>query len=160
MIKTIVADFSSQIEVTPEVLKERRERICDFEKALMGHKDAQFDTEINKQVTHHFATGVYGREMYIPQGQVIVSKIHKGKTLNIIAYGIISVISADGGFNTYEAPYVFVSPPMTKRIVIAHTDVMWVTAQGSHKTDVAELEEELIAKDFNLLDESKKGEDV
>ena len=154
----MITDFSADVELTPALREQRRERICQFEQALSGLGDAIGSTDINKQVTHHFGTGVYGREMYIPQGQVITSKIHRGKTMNFIMAGVIGVVSEEG-HKIYQAPYVFVSGPFTKRIVIAHTDVIWATAQGSHETDLDKLEDELIAKDFTELNQLQ-GESV
>jgi hypothetical protein len=153
-LSSIIADFSKDLELTDELRSQRRARIVEFESALMSIEGSIGDNQINEQVEHHFATGVYGREMFIPSGQLIVSKIHRGKTMNFIMQGVISVIS-EQGYHTYEAPYVFVSSPFTKRIVIAHTDVIWATAQGSHSTDLAELENELIAKDFTELNQIK-----
>ena len=149
-LDNMIADFSADVELTSELREGRRQRICQFESALSTLDGAIESDEINKQVIHHFGTGVYSREMFIPQGQVIVSKIHRGETTNFIMAGVISVISEEG-FKTYEAPCVFVSAPFTKRIVVAQTNVIWATAQGSHERDLEKLEEELIAKDFTEL---------
>lgn len=149
-LNSIVADFSKDVELTSELKAARRERILDLEKAFMETEGTYNMEEFNvNKIEHHFATGVYGRQLFIPAGNVIVSKIHKGKTLNIIAKGLISVIS-EKGFHTYAAPYVFVSDPFTKRVVVSHEDTLWVTAHGTHKTDLDEIEDEIIAKSFEL----------
>jgi hypothetical protein len=153
----IVTDFSADVELTPEVREARRARICALETALVSIPESYGMSEFNEgKITHHFATGVYGRELFIPKGNVIVSKIHRGKTFNIIAKGVISVIS-EQGYHTYEGPYTFVSEPFTKRVVIAHEDTLWITAHGTHQTDLDKVEEEIIAKDFKEL---KQGESL
>lgn len=153
----MIADFSADAELTLELKRDRRRRICELEEAMTSIEGSYDMEEYNPgKIKHHFGTGVYGRELFIPAGQVIVSKIHRGKTMNIITEGVISVIS-EQGFHTYEAPYVFVSDPYTKRVVISHEDTVWVTAHGTNKTDLKEIEEEIIAKDFmelNQLEES------
>lgn len=151
-LKSMIADFSAETALTPELLSSRRERICDLEEAMKTLPDSYDMEEFNEgKITHHFGTGVYGRELFIPKGNVIVSKIHRGKTFNVIAKGVISVICPNNGYNTYEGPHCFVSEPFTKRIVIAHEDTLWITSHGTDKTDLDEVEEEIIAKDFEEI---------
>jgi hypothetical protein len=113
------------------------------------------------RVTHHFATGVYARELFIPAGNVIVSKIHRAKTFNTIVSGVISVICPHKGFNTYTGPHTFVSEPFTKRVVIAHEDTLWITSHGytGESQDLEVVEAHIIAKEFedNLLEVAKEG---
>jgi len=155
-LQQVIVDFSADEVLTTELKQERRKRICELEAALTSIPDSYSMEEFNPgKVTHYHATGVYGRELFIPAGQVIVSKIHKGKTFNIITEGVISVIS-EIGYHTYTAPHIFVSDPFTKRVVISHEDTTWVTAHGTDKTDIDEIENEIIAKDFselNLIEE-------
>lgn len=150
-LKSMIADFSSEIVVTAEVLNSRRNRILDLEEAMKQVPDAYGMVEFNEgKIKHHFGTGVYGRELFIPAGNVIVSKIHKGKTLNVIAKGVISVIDPETGYKTYKAPHVFVSSPMTKRIVIAHEDTLWITSHENinDSEDLEEIESRIVAKNF------------
>jgi hypothetical protein len=154
MLRHTIADFSKDLELTPELLKDRRARICQLEEAMSSLPNSYDMKQGNEgKIQHHFATGVYGRELFIPAGNIIVSKIHRGKTFNVIAMGEISVICPHNGYNTYQGPYCFVSEPYTKRIVISHTDVLWVTSHGTDKTDLEEVEEEIIAKDFTELNQ-------
>lgn len=145
-----VADFSAETALTPELLQARRNRIVDLEKAMRVLPESYGMDEFNEgKIKHHFATGVYGRELFIPKGNVIVSKIHRGKTFNVIAKGVISVICPTNGFNTYEGPHCFVSEPFTKRIVISHEDTLWITSHGyTGPEDLENVENEVIAKDF------------
>jgi hypothetical protein len=146
----MIADFSNQAALTPELLQSRRDRILALEQAMKAVPESYDMKEFNEgRVTHHFGTGVYGRELFIPKGNVIVSKIHKGKTFNVIAEGRIAVICPHNGYNVYEATHTFVSEPFTKRVVIALEDTLWITSHGTDKTDLDEIEEEIIAKDFS-----------
>lgn len=154
-----IADFSRETEVTPEVLQSRRERIVALEKALTQLPDSYNMQEFNEgKIQHHFATGVYGRELFIPAGNIIVSKIHRAKTFNVIAKGRIAVICPHRGYNVYEGPHCFVSEPLTKRIVIALEDTLWITSHGySGEEDLDKVEEEIIAKDFTDVKQLVEG---
>lgn len=147
----MITNFSNDAELTPTLLADRRKRILELEAAMIGIPESYGMDKINEgRIKHHFGTGVYGRELFIPAGEVIVSKIHRGKTFNIIAKGRISVIDAERGFNTYEALTTFVSSPMTKRIVIAHEDTVWITshANENNSEDLLEIEDKIVAKNF------------
>lgn len=151
-LKEMAVDFKSESKPTLELVEQRRDRICELEAAIKTIDGAYDMQEFNEgKITHHFATGVYGRELFIPKGNVIVSKIHRGKTFNVIAKGVIAVICPNKGFNIYEGPHCFVSEPYTKRIVIAIEDTLWITSHGTDKTDLNEIEEEIIAKDFSEI---------
>lgn len=149
-LNAAIADFNPETPLTPELLQSRRDRIMQLQDAMFSLPDAMGMTEINEgNIQHFFATGVYGRELFIPKGRVIVSKIHRAKTFNVIASGVISVICPTNGFKTYEGPFCFVSEPFTKRIVIAHEDTLWITSHGyTGSEDLNEVEEKIIAKDF------------
>lgn len=150
-ISAAITNFSREAELTPELIQSRRERIVELEKALQSVPAAYDMHEFNEgKIHHHFATGVYGRELFIPAGNVIVSKIHRAKTFNVIAKGRIAVICPHRGYNVYEGPHCFVSEPYTKRIVIAIEDTLWITSHGYEGSeDLNEVEEKIIAKDFS-----------
>lgn len=160
-LQQTITDFSNTLPPTPAVLKERRERICQLEEAMTSLPESYGMKEFNEgKIKHHFGSEVYGRELFIPASNIIVSKIHRGKTINVITEGFISVICPHKGYNTYEAPHIFVSEPYTKRIVIAHEDTTWFTAHGNPDNiqDLEELEEVIIAKDFSELMQLNGGE--
>jgi quercetin dioxygenase-like cupin family protein len=99
--------------------------------------------QLEAQTTHHFAEGLYGRELFIPAGAVLTGKIHKGQHLNFLMQGDITVWT-EQGMKRLQAPAVIVSEPGTKRVGYAHADTIWVTVHASHETDLDKLEEELI----------------
>lgn len=150
-LENMIADFSNVTELTPELLQNRRERIMSLENAMRQLPGSYEMKEFNEgKVKHHFATGVYSRELFIPAGNVIVSKIHKGKTFNVIARGRIAVICPNNGYNVYEGVKTFVSEPFTKRVVIALEDTLWITSHGyTGPEDLDIVENEIIAKDFS-----------
>lgn len=109
-------------------------------------------------VTHHYAKGVYGREMFIPKGTIIFGKIHRYETLNILVKGDITVVT-ETGRKRITPPFVAVSPPGTKRGGYAHEDSIWLCIHGTNETDLEKIEKEVIAKGFNdplLVEELKR----
>ena len=100
-------------------------------------------------VQHHFAPGAYGREMTIPAGLVVVGKIHKHAHINVISTGRVQVFTEQDGVLELAAPCTFVSSPGTKRVVHVLEETVWTTVHVTDKTDLAEIEREVIATDFS-----------
>ena len=99
-------------------------------------------------VQHHFAPGAYAREMRLPAGIVVVGKIHKHAHVNVISQGPVRVFTEHDGVLEYAAPYTFVSSPGTKRVVYVLEDTVWTTVHVTDKTDLADIEREVISTDF------------
>lgn len=110
--------------------------------------------QVELEVKHHFAPGVYARELFIPAGVLLTGKIHKTEHLNILAKGRIE-ISNMGESRELIAPYMFVSPPGTKRAGYAHEDSVWITIHPTEETDIEIIEQQVIAKDFGDMIEYK-----
>jgi hypothetical protein len=101
---------------------------------------------------HFFAGGMYCRRMFIPKGNLIVSKVHKTEHLFIGCFGELKVA---GQGDTYILKPGSVIPSVigTKRVVMALTDVVCMTI---HKTDLLStdgLEEAIVEiEERNLYD--------
>lgn len=106
------------------------------------------DRHVEFQVTHHFAPGVYLRELFIPKGVCLTGKIHKTEHLNILSQGDLTVWTEDG-MKRLKASSVIKSQPGIKRVGYAHEDSIWITVHPTEETDLEKLEELLIAKDFS-----------
>lgn len=108
---------------------------------------------VESKVDHKFSPNMYERTMTILKGIVIVGKIHKHAHLNNISKGRIAVHS-EFGSTIYEAPIQFISQPGTKRVVCALEDTVWTTyhPNPTNTTDLAFLEREIIASDYEALE--------
>lgn len=111
-------------------------------------KNGQFieDAQIELPVKHHFALGIYARELFIPAGVMLTGQIHKYEQFNILIKGDMSVL-VDGLIKRIKAPFFVTSPSGTKRIALAHEDSIWLTVLGTDLKSVQEIEERFIAKD-------------
>ena len=118
-------------------------------------------------LVHYFVNGVYGREIFIPAGVLVAGRIHKTEHISIISQGIVevvtdNVITGEVLRETYEAPYTFVSPIGTKRMVQALTDTVWTTFHKYEGEQIGEGMEDVMSwPDYesfeqNLLTESEK----
>lgn len=100
---------------------------------------------------HTFAPGAYAREIFIPKGALVVGKIHRHAHLNILVEGRVA-LATEEGMREIEGPLTMVSAAGTKRALLALEDAIWITIHLTDKTDLAEIEDEIIAKDYAELD--------
>lgn len=131
---------------TAVITKARREAILRLQDAII-HGGLDVGAE-SCPVKHHFANGSYGREMYLPAGLVVVGKIHKHSHVNCISKGRVRVYTEQEGMVELVAPITFVSSPGTKRVVYVDEDTVWTTVHVTDKTDLADIEAEVISQDF------------
>lgn len=124
----------------------RREAILRLQDAIIS--EGRDVGPASCPVKHHFAPGSYGREMTLPAGLVVVGKIHKHAHINVISKGRVQVFTEQEGVLELAAPCTFVSSPGTKRVVHVLEETVWTTVHVTDKTDLAEIEREVIATDF------------
>jgi len=102
-------------------------------------------------VTHRFAPGCYLREIFMPEDSYVIGKIHATEHFNILLQGKVTVITTDGQ-ETYEAPCTFVSEAGVQKIVYMHTDCRWQTVHVTEKTDLKEIEQDVIVEGYDQLE--------
>lgn len=122
---------------------EMRSKIVALEECMKGMTEHHIDI----QTIHHFAPGVYMREVVIPAGATVTGKIHKTEHLNIVSQGDITVWTEDG-MKRVQAGTVIKSKPGMKRVGYAHSETRWITVHPTTETDLEKLEDMLIAKTF------------
>lgn len=105
-------------------------------------------------VKHHFAPGLYAREIFIPAGHVVVGKIHRHAHVNTISKGRV-VVATEFGTHELVAPVTFVSQPGTKRAVVAQEDTIWTTYHPTNETDLEKIEEHVIAPSFEAYEQGR-----
>jgi len=103
------------------------------------------------RIRHYHTPGLYGREMWMPADCLITGKIHLTEHICILSQGKVTVASG-GESTTYEAPATVISKVGAKRAIYAHEDSVWTNFHATELTDPEEIEEEIIAKDFEELD--------
>lgn len=110
-------------------------------------------------IKHSFAPGIYAREMTIPEGTLLLGKIHKHRHHNFLMKGSIIVLTESKGVELLQAPLMIVSEPGTQRIGYAVTDTIWTTVhENSDNTeDLAVIEKRTVTDDKKKYIEYKNN---
>lgn len=106
--------------------------------------------QIEAPTFHHFADGMYCREMHLPAGAAIVGKVHKREHFFMLVKGTLRV-TTDTGVTTLVAPAILVGRPGTKRAGFALDDVVCVNVHRTFETDLQAIEAECIEPDESAL---------
>lgn len=125
-----------------------REQIDRLQAEMVKMPQADLQTE------HYFSeSGMYCRKVFRPAGTLIVGKIHKQHHLFLCAMGEI-IAWTETGMKRLQAGDVVESKPGTKRVTLAVTDAIGVTVHRTDKTDLDEIEAELVEPDNTALFDS------
>jgi hypothetical protein len=76
---------------------------------------------------HLFTPDLYIREILLPKGSLLTTRIHLTEHPFVISSGVVSVWDDECGWLTLYAPHTGITKPGTRRILFAHTDVIWST---------------------------------
>ena len=104
--------------------------------------------QVEAPVKHYFSKGVYAREIFMPKDMLVVGKIHKTRHLNIISQGKCLVVTPTRQIKI-EAPFTFESAEGEQKVVYMLSDVIWTTIHLTESTDLAVIEEECIAEEYD-----------
>jgi|CXWL01.1.fsa_nt_gi quercetin dioxygenase-like cupin family protein len=104
--------------------------------------------QVDLKVEHFNIRGVYVRSLFIPAGHVLTGAIHNHECINIVAMGDISVTDGDNE-TRLKAGFISVSKAGTKRAGYAHEDTVFITVHRTDLTDIAEIENDLVSKDYD-----------
>jgi aminopeptidase-like protein len=135
---------------------EAREFILTLQERMSKLSDVK--SAADYKLRHFFSDGWYMREITVPAGEVIIGKIHKHAHTNCVSIGKVRVFTEFGADEMY-APFQFVSEPGTKRVVLTLEETVWTTyhANPTNTQDLAELEAQIIAKDYKELEQHDLG---
>jgi quercetin dioxygenase-like cupin family protein len=104
-------------------------------------------------LTHSFAHGLYARQIDMPAGYLIVTKIHKRSNVTIVLKGKCSMLE-EGGVRVIEGPQYFITPAGTMRALYTHEDSTWLTVHATTETEIDKVEDYITAKSFAEVDET------
>jgi hypothetical protein len=115
--------------------------------------------QIEPVTEHYFSDGMYCRKMEMPMGMVVVGKLHKTDHFFMCTKGEIMVASENGMKNLYAGD-IIEAKPGTKRVIYAVVDSIIINVHKTDKTDLDEIEEELIeAEEIAIFDSNNKLKD-
>ena len=134
--------------------REQIERL-QMEMSQMPQTELQLAADA-MQTEHYFHGGMYARKLTRPAGTLIVGKVHKQDHYFLCAKGEIIAWSEKGMVHLYAGD-IIESKPGTKRVTLAVTDAIGITFHKTDKTDLDEIEKEMIEfDDLSLFDSSNK----
>lgn len=121
---------------------------------LLNRVEAWLEHHPNKVIIepiHHFAPGIYMRDVVIPAGTTLISEVHKTEHFWMVLKGSLSV------WVDNEVPYLIgatdtgITLPGTRRFAHAHEEVIWRTvhANPSDTRDLDQLHDEIIQEHTN-----------
>ena len=127
-----------------------KEQIEKLQAEMVKMPQAELQTE------HYFSEGMYCRKLTRPAGTLIVGKVHKKPHFFLCAKGEI-IAWTESGMRTLQPGDIIESQPGTKRVTYAISDAIGITVHKTDKTDLNEIEAELIEPDETaLFDSSNK----
>lgn len=144
---------SSEDKLAP---KDMREGMLNLEIEISKLPGVKFGDDC-APLKHTFGDNLYIREITMPKGWLIVSKLHKTTHPYFVLKGDVSVLT-ERGMVRIKAPYSGITKAGTKRVLYMHEDTVWTTVHSTKETNLEKIEEEIIAKSYNDLPENVKKE--
>ena len=83
---------------------------------------------VDLPVRHMFTPGLYTRLITIPSGTWASTMVHKTEHPFVVLEGIVQVFDEQTGEeDLITAPFLGITRPGTRRVLYAHTEVIWAT---------------------------------
>ncbi len=120
-----------------------REKVNRLEDALRSVP------QVDCPIRHHFAPGIYAREITIPKGTVLTGAVHKQESLVVLSAGRLRLV-VDGGTVEISAPHTMTCKPGAKNAALALEDSVWTNFFATDETDTDKL--------VGILTESKASD--
>lgn len=135
---------------TSLVRKEANDAIDALEIALLNRYQ-----KINCPLNHTFFPGMYMREVFMPKGSRITSKIHRHRHPFFVMKGVAEVWIDGRGWEIIEAPYVGITEVGTRRVLYILEDCNWITIHSNPEDieDLYEIESRIIEEHNNEFNE-------
>jgi len=112
--------------------------------------------QVELETQHHFADGMYARSLFQPSGSLVIGKVHKKEHFFILTQGSVR-ITTDQGVTDLFAPSLLTSKVGTQRAILALEDTIYLTVHRTDKTDLDEIEHEIIEPcDYALFNSTNK----
>ena len=123
-------------DLTPDI--DLRPQIEAYEQVALRYPQTKHES------LHYQIKGVYARVVFIPAGQMVSGKIHKHESIGILASGTMRVTTGSKA-TVITAPFIAIEKPGIKRLAYTETDCTFITVHRSDKTEIKELEDELVS---------------
>jgi len=103
-------------------------------------------------VEHFFSEGLYTRIMTVKAGTLLVGKVHRHKTLNLLMQGVmLTFMGHDHKPEKMTAPFAFESDAGRQKMLYAVTDCIFSNVHVTDLTDIEEIERQFIVPESEYL---------
>ena len=100
--------------------------------------------QVEMPVRHLFTPGLYTREIFMPAGVFVISRVHKKQHPYVISKGACSVWVDGVGVRVLRAPFTGITQPGTRRILCILEDTVWTTHHVTPFTTQEEIDADII----------------
>ena len=115
---------------------------------VLGSETGDMEEINDNGLTEHFIDGAYIRELLIPEGITIVSRLWSKDRFWIITEGEVTITS-ELGKQRIKAPYSDLAPYGTKVAIHAHKDTRWFAITGAKAKNSDEVAKEVLAENHS-----------
>lgn len=128
-------------------------QIDELEKALVDFPKKE------TRLIHTFTPGLYSRTIVMAPGCIYTSKIHKTEHQFVVLRGLCSVKNVlTGEWEHVQAPYLGITKPGSRRVLVIHEETTWTTFHPTSETDLERIEEQLIERHDQHLALDKRSQ--
>ena len=99
--------------------------------------------QVEMPLRHLFVPHMYCREIMMPKGTLLTSRIHLTEHFFVVSAGAVAVWDDDHGKVILSAPHTGITKPGTRRVLFAIEDTIWSTFHVTDKTDPDEIVREV-----------------
>ena len=136
----------------------RAQKLAALERELLAQPE-ELREAFEPEYHHHWAPGLYAREMRVRAGAVVTSKVHKFAGLSILSKGRMLLYKGDGTTEEVSAGFHIVAPAGTKRAALVLEDAVWTCMHPTNLKDLDLIEQHFIAQDMGEFIEWAKRQE-
>lgn len=132
-------------------IKRENDAVIDLLESYMIKEDEVIDLPL----VHRFTDGMYIRQIFMPKGSLVTSKIHNTEHPFTVSLGSAAV-SIDGeDWEHIVAPFTGITRPGTRRVLYILEDCIWTTYHPIEgmKSEYNDLDDEAIEKIVEGIEE-------
>jgi len=145
-----------------DLVKDMNEKIDGVERMMLESGNL-----IEAPLIHKFTPNMYIREVFMPKGSMLTSKVHKTEHPFVVLTGVAVVATPEGETEVLAAGHSGITKPNTRRVLFIEADCRWVTfhplseaeedarANGLEEEDLVNMIEGRIIEQVALPDGEK-----
>lgn len=118
---------------------------------------------IELPLVHRFTPNMYIREIFMPKGALVVSRVHKTEHPFTISKGSVLVRVNENEWMQYDAPYTGITKAGTRRVLYILEDCIWTTYHAldfitGEEQSMSDHEKNIVGEDLlKILTENREN---